>query len=549
MKKYLQSKYLWLFLIGLFTLTLSSCDDPLTSGMKPVIDAVTENSEAPDTMEPISDFQPCLTTGSSGFWGHTSKVVDDPNIAHAVIYISKVWNSAFTVDPFDDKNLIVITVDFLDGSGLERSVVKETASQWTLHGRFSFQFVESGASDIRIGFDPNDGHWSYIGIDARGKQKTMNLALSGERYPARVILHEFGHALGMAHEHQNPAVPIQWDEDAVIEELKQTQGWTEETIRHNVLNPLDINQTNFTSFDPESIMLYPIPNRWTIGNFETGYNAELSLTDQYFIGETYGRLTSFIDDMVPIPAGDFQMGSNWEDHPDVQSDELPVHTVYVDAFYMDKYEVTNAEYKEFIDANPRWRKSQIDDRLHNGAYLHTWNGDNYPVGRDDHPVINVSWYAAMAYAKSKGKRLPTEAEWEKAARGGLVGKLFPSGNEFPWRDANLSSSSDTKSVGGYTPNGYGLYNMAGNVSEWCLDAFDEDFYAFSPRRNPFSDPNNITITQLLRSYLEVDPFSQRVYRGGSYAEGGSHPYVANRRRTNAQFCHRLLGFRCVKDVN
>ena len=126
--------------------------------------------------------------------------------------------------------------------------------------------------------------------------------------------------------------------------------------------------------------------------------------------------------MARIPAGEFQMGS-----VDGDNDEQPVHTVYVDAFFMDEHEVTNLEYKRFVRANPRWSKDGIDRQFHNGRYLEHWNGDNYPNGKGNHPVIWVSWYAAMAYAGWVEKRLPTEAEWERAARGGLEGKNIRGG--------------------------------------------------------------------------------------------------------------------------
>ena len=130
-------------------------------------------------------------------------------------------------------------------------------------------------------------------------------------------------------------------------------------------------------------------------------------------------------EMVLIPAGEFLMGS---DDDEADYGEKPVHSVYVDAFYMDKYLVTNARYKVFVDANPQWRKDLIPDAYHNGSYLHFWNSGSYPDGEGNHPVTWVSWYAAMAYAHWAGKRLPTEAEWEKAARGGLVGMKYPWGN-------------------------------------------------------------------------------------------------------------------------
>ena len=175
-------------------------------------------------------------------------------------------------------------------------------------------------------------------------------------------------------------------------------------------------------------------------------------------------------DMVLIPAGKFQMGSN-----NAYNLETSVKTVHVDAFHMDKYEVTNAQYKLFIDANPQWRKDRIDDRFHDGDYLKHWNGNNYPSGKADHPVVYVSWYAAMAYAEWAGKQLPTEAEWEKAARGGLDGQKYPWGNTIDASKANYNDNvGTTTAVGSYAPNGYGLYNMAGNVYEWCLDVSDEE---------------------------------------------------------------------------
>ena len=126
--------------------------------------------------------------------------------------------------------------------------------------------------------------------------------------------------------------------------------------------------------------------------------------------------------MVLIPAGQFQMGS---DNAAADDDEQPVHTVYLDAFYMDVYEVTNAQFKTFVDANPPWQKDRIDARFHDADYLRDWDGNDYPSGKADHPVTFVSWYAAMAYAQWAGKRLPTEAEWEYAARGGLAGQTYP----------------------------------------------------------------------------------------------------------------------------
>ena len=130
------------------------------------------------------------------------------------------------------------------------------------------------------------------------------------------------------------------------------------------------------------------------------------------------ELERALTEMVRIPAGEFEMGSN------EIMEATPEHTVYLDAFYIDPYEVTNAQFKAFIDANPDWNKDNIPSEYHNGNYLRLWNGNDYPQGKANHPVVYVSWYAAMAYAKWKGKRLPTEAEWEKAARGGMTDRRY-----------------------------------------------------------------------------------------------------------------------------
>ncbi len=254
---------------------------------------------------------------------------------------------------------------------------------------------------------------------------------------------------------------------------------------------------------------------------------------------------SIPEGMVMIPAGEFQIGSN-----DGEDDEKPVHTVYVDAFYIDTHEVTNAQYKTFVDENPEWQKDRIPDKYHGGAYLKHWNGNNYPQGKGDHPIVYVSWYGAMAYAKWAGKRLPTEAEWEKAARGGLVDQGYPWGNSIDYSNANHGRSSygrniyDTTSVGSYTPNGYGLYDMAGNVSEWCLDEYDEDFYSSSPRRNPIAGTNSISY--VINNIANTK--KARVLRGGSWLDTAIHVRVANRFNSSPTSTSRIFGFRCVKDV-
>ena len=245
-------------------------------------------------------------------------------------------------------------------------------------------------------------------------------------------------------------------------------------------------------------------------------------------------------EMVLIPAGDFQMGSN-----DGQSNEKPVHTVYVDAFYMDVYEVTNAQFKAFVDANPQWRKAQIPAKYNDGDYLKPWSGNNYPNGKDNHPVTYVSWYAAMAYAEWVGKRLPREAEWEKAARGGLQGQKYPWGNGIDASQANYGKNlGGTTAVGSYGANGYGLYDMAGNVWEWCLDAHNSDFYARSPSQNPLA--GEMTLREVSANYRNVT--TSRVLRGGSWYGSARVLRVANRGSSTPAGTGAYLGFRCARAV-
>lgn len=244
--------------------------------------------------------------------------------------------------------------------------------------------------------------------------------------------------------------------------------------------------------------------------------------------------------MVLIPAGEFEMGINYADAS--PNDEQPVYTVYVNAFFIDRNEVTHAEYKRFLIENPQWEKEQIDDRLHNGNYLATWNGNNYPDGKSNYPVNHVSWYAAMAYARWVGKRLPTEAEWERAARGGLKGKKYPWGNKITARDANYNHNIGYSTpVGNFPndgPNAYGLYDMAGNVWEWCLDEHEFGHY------DSFPVSSSVNVTDwLMDNFTNVE--GNRVFRGGSWASKAQSVRCASRVTMSPTEAYFGVGFRCA----
>lgn len=208
------------------------------------------------------------------------------------------------------------------------------------------------------------------------------------------------------------------------------------------------------------------------------------------------------DEMVLVPAGTFLMGRS-----EGNEDFSPERRVHLDAFYIDRHEVTNAEYEKF---DPNHRRDQASDC-------------------DDCPVTNVSWTEAQAYARWAGKRLPTEAEWEKAARG-PEGYLYGYGNEYR-KDQARVEAADAVRVGGYPSNGYGVFDMLGNVWEWCADYYGKEYYREAPEHappGPRSGPG-------------------RVFRGGSY-RNGREVHLAVRSWSKPEYRYRSVGFRCARDA-
>jgi formylglycine-generating enzyme required for sulfatase activity len=237
-------------------------------------------------------------------------------------------------------------------------------------------------------------------------------------------------------------------------------------------------------------------------------------------------------EMVLIPAGEFLMGSP---KGEGDSDEYPQHTVYLDAFYIDKYEVTNAQYKKFMDATGH-------------AAPGYWNDNSF--NKPEQPVVGVNWFDAEAYCKWANKRLPTEAEWEKAARG-TDARKYPWGNEEPnaggiWRanyNIGKKGADDgfqfTAPVGSFSAgvSPYGIHDMAGNVWEWCADWYDKYYYSGSLKNNPKGPSKG----------------RSRVVRGGSWLDVGYYLRAANRGKCvieEEEYFNRttILGFRCAQDI-
>ncbi|PYX36698.1 MAG: hypothetical protein DMG75_09615 [Acidobacteria bacterium] len=224
--------------------------------------------------------------------------------------------------------------------------------------------------------------------------------------------------------------------------------------------------------------------------------------------------------VVPIPAGWFHMGSEIG-----QDNERPLHRVWIDVFLLAACQVTNADYANFLGAT-----SALPPPL--------WTDTNF--NHPEQPVVAVSWFEAVKYCdwlsatSGRNYRLPTEAEWERAARGGLDGKLFPWGNDPPQSLPDYAQrwQSGPEPVARYTPNGYGLYDICDNVHEWCSDWFAAEYYSVSPERNPRGPATG----------------QRRASRGGSWRHHIKVSRCAARSSIPPQFQYADYGFRVACDT-
>ena len=231
-------------------------------------------------------------------------------------------------------------------------------------------------------------------------------------------------------------------------------------------------------------------------------------------------------DMVFIPGGNFLRGRThalpddelkW--FPTLLKDERPARQLLIDAFFIDKHEVTNRQYAEFLKSTA-------------GEAPYYWPDGKPPGGKEDYPVVNISWHEAAAYCKWSGKRLPTEAEWEYAARGPAEGLKFPWGNDEPCKEkhAQFDGIDGPGEVCQFPENDFGLCDMAGSVWEWCSDRYGREYYGSAPEQNPTGPEEGL----------------YRVLRGGCWADRAK--YLTCSYRSYARPVERspTIGFRCAR---
>lgn len=318
--------------------------------------------------------------------------------------------------------------------------------------------------------------------------------------------------------------------ELLIPALEAIKATKQASVRNSVAESL------FAPADAEMAILRPVIHRETIERPTVDPDPaaifQIDTSVKHYIPEE--KIIKHVDplptEMIIIKGGTFWRGSD-----SGSRDELPGHKVTLSSFAIDAHPVTNEQFVRFLEVMGAVKDSNHNDiiRLRDSRINSSAGKFNIESGYLKHPVVGVTWYGAVAYAKWVGKRLPTEAEWEIAARGGLENALYPTGEDIEKPQANFFSS-DTLAVMSYAPNGYGLYDMAGNVYEWCQDWYGYNYYETSVQEpiNPKGPRQG----------------EYRVLRGGCWKSLKDDLRCSRRHRNNPGTVNSTYGFRCAADV-
>jgi len=399
----------------------------------------------------------------------------------------------------------------------------------------------SGTAPLTVNFtdesenNPTSWLWDFGDGNTSTQQNPSHIYSSAGQYTISLLVEN---EEGSNTEIKTSYIIVNTNPNAPIAAFSASPTSGTEPLTVNFTDESENNPTNWQwNFGDGNIIYHQNPTHT--------YNSDGSYTVSLKVSNEDGSDTEIKTNFIIIETGgadlewvyvsgiNFQMGSN-----DGQADEQPIHTVYVNSFEMTKFEITNLQYCDFLNSigcnsNGSHNDEEYIDMDASDCEINYIEGGFVPEsGKTDFPVIQVSWYGAKAYSQWAGGRLPTEAEWEFAARGGNLesSTSYAGSNNIDnvaWYNGNCEEH--THQVGTKVPNELGLYDMSGNAWEWCNDWYNSDYYSNSPQNNPQGPPSG----------------NSRVLRGGSWINPASSCQVVNRNNGNGD-PSRSIGFRIVR---
>ena len=471
------------------------------------------------------DVLPAPSSGQTGCCFYSEWSPDGDTLALAMINTNIGFYELATGEmsylPTDHGNRFREVAWSPDGTRLATASQDTTVKIWDFSSRQIIRTIQGHDILTTISWSPDGkyiayGNWEESGANFSDEDITIILEIDKLRKAAEL----------------NVAYHVYWspDDSMVAGESESgvriwdTATWDALATLENQHAPVawSSDGTQLATYDGEEIVFWGV---------QSTTQTELSLESQpWGVGSTQ---TSPKDGMVQvfIPAGEFEMGKNAEERDGLEINDAILHTVYLDAFWMDQTEVTNTQYALCVQSGV----------CNLPAGTNTYSDSDYA----DHPVVNVYWDDAKTYCAWAGRYLPTEAEWEKAARGGLAGQSYPWGNEVPVCSSVAENGAQidecgerTVPVKSFSPNGYGVYDAVGNVFEWVNDWYDFQYYQDSPSTNPQGPASSNTIDIMTDG-------NYRIVRGGSWFQ--SYSTIPDRIATLEDSIRYDFGFRCATD--